>query len=220
MRSKTAFGITFPLITTSTGAKMGKTAKGAVWLDGQRTSPYEYFQFWINTDDRDVARFTALFTFLPMQEIDQIADLEGAGLNSAKTILAYEATRLAHGKAAADKAHQAAAAMFGARNIEATILPSSEIKRSLADTEDDSVPSSVMEKSALVDGIPAFKLFHMVGLANSGGAARRLITQGGGYLNGERLDSFDRMVTDSDIKEMEILLRSGKKRFHKIKIKK
>jgi tyrosyl-tRNA synthetase len=219
MRSQTAFGVTFPLITTSSGAKMGKTAKGAVWLDPQRTSPYDYFQFWINTDDRDVARFTALFTFLPMEEIDPIASLEGAQLNSAKTILAYEATRLAHGKQEADRAHQAAAAVFGARKIDAAILPSSEIIRDLATMEDDAVPSSTMEKKVLEEGLPAFKLFHMVGLANSGGAARRLIGQGGAYLNGERVEAYDRMVTANDIKEMEIMLRSGKKRFHKILIK-
>src|SRR5690606_15842451 len=95
---KAAFGITFPLITTSSGEKMGKTAKGAVWLDPARTSPYEYYQYWINTDDRDVARFLALFTFLPMEEITAVEHLEGGvDLNAAKSVLAFEATRLAHG---------------------------------------------------------------------------------------------------------------------------
>ncbi|MFQ5486311.1 MAG: tyrosine--tRNA ligase, partial [Desulfobacterales bacterium] len=96
MKKETAFGITFPLITTSSGAKMGKTAKGAVWLDPERTSPYEYFQYWINTEDRDVGRFLSLFTFLPMDEIHMAEKLEGSDLNLAKTVLAFEATRLAH----------------------------------------------------------------------------------------------------------------------------
>jgi tyrosyl-tRNA synthetase len=103
-RQETIFGITFPLITTSSGAKMGKTAKGAVWLDAERTSPYEYYQFWVNTDDRDVARFLALFTFLPMDEIRGIESLSGADLNTAKAVLAFEATTLAHGREAAIQA--------------------------------------------------------------------------------------------------------------------
>ncbi len=92
---KQAFGITFPLITTAAGIKMGKTHKGAVWLDPERFSPYDYYQFWVNCDDADVARFLALFTFLPMHEIEQVRSLEGADLNRAKTILAYEATKIA-----------------------------------------------------------------------------------------------------------------------------
>jgi tyrosyl-tRNA synthetase len=105
MRQQTAFGITFPLITTSSGDKMGKTVKGAVWLDPARTSPYEYYQFWVNTDDRDVARFLALFTFLPMDEIRAVEKLEDEKLNFAKSILAFEATALAHGKTQAVKAY-------------------------------------------------------------------------------------------------------------------
>ena len=109
---KAAFGITFPLITTSSGEKMGKTAKGAVWLDAARTSPYEYYQYWINTDDRDVARFLALFTFLPLEEIRAVERLEGSALNAAKTVLAFEATGLAHGREEALAALQASPAPF------------------------------------------------------------------------------------------------------------
>ena len=98
MNRKTAFGITFPLISTSSGEKMGKSAKGAVWLDSAKTSPYEYYQYWINTDDRDVARFLLLFTFLPRNEIREIEKLQGADLNTAKAVLAFEATLLAHGR--------------------------------------------------------------------------------------------------------------------------
>jgi tyrosyl-tRNA synthetase len=216
-----AFGITFPLITTSGGEKMGKTAMGAVWLDAEKTSPYDYFQYWINTDDRDVSRFLALFTFLPMDEIREIEKLSGADLNSAKTILAFEATQLAHGRDEALKAYKAAVSMFGARRVPETILPSSAIPRGDSDVDDASVPSSFVDVQTLKAGIPAFKLFHQVGLAESGGAARRLIEQGGAYINGTRVESFDYMVSDTDLDAHKtMVLRSGKKRFHKIEIQK
>jgi tyrosyl-tRNA synthetase len=213
---KTAFGITFPLITTSSGAKMGKTAKGAIWLDPERTPPYEYYQFWVNTDDRDVERFLALFTFLPMNEIHKIQELKDAELNMAKAILAYEATLLAHGREDAMKAYKAAASMFGSKKISAEILPSSTIPREDATLDDMSVPHSFMDKAQLEDGIPAFKVFNMTGLAKSGGAARRLIEQGGAYINGDRIDTSDYMVTTAIFIEGCILLRAGKKRYHKI----
>jgi tyrosyl-tRNA synthetase len=216
-----AFGITFPLITTSGGEKMGKTAKGAVWLDADKTSPYDYFQYWVNTDDRDVSRFLALFTFLPMDEIRQIEKLSGADLNSAKAILAFEATVLAHGRDEALKAYQAALSMFGARRVPETILPSSTMPRGDSDVDDASVPTSFLDLQTLKAGIPAFKLFHQVGLANSGGAARRLIEQGGAYINGQRVESFDYRVSDTDLDDQEtMVLRSGKKRFHKIEVQK
>jgi tyrosyl-tRNA synthetase len=216
-----AFGITFPLITTSGGEKMGKTAMGAVWLDAEKTSPYDYFQYWINTDDRDVSRFLALFTFLPMDEIREIEKLSGADLNSAKTILAFEAAQLAHGRDEALKAYKAAVSMFGARRVPETILPSSAIPRGDSDVDDASVPSSFVDVQTLKAGIPAFKLFHQVGLAKSGGAARRLIEQGGAYINGTRVESFDYMVSDTDLDAHKtMVLRSGKKRFHKIEIQK
>ncbi len=214
-----AFGITFPLITTSAGIKMGKTHKGAVWLDPDRTSPYEYYQFWVNTDDRDVERFLALFTFLPLDEIKKVKKLEGADLNSAKAILAFEATCLAHGSTEAVKACEAATRMFGNRTISEAIMPSSKIPRSSSNTDDVRVPQTLMEVDAFEDGMPAFRLFHETGLSESSGAARRLIKQGGAYINGHRVKAFDDLITLNDIKDMEILLRAGKKRFHKIKMK-
>ncbi len=215
---KIAFGITFPLISTSSGEKMGKTAKGAVWLDPAKTSPYEYFQYWINTDDRDVTRFLSLFTFLPLDEIREIEQLQGADLNAAKAVLAFEATLLAHGREETSKAYQAALSMFGSRDIAGHILPSSSIPRGGSEFEDVSVPQSYVEAEKLKAGIPAFKLFHAAGLASSKGAARRLIEQGGAYVNGQRIDSFDYLITDQDLNDSyTILLRSGKKRFHKIK---
>jgi len=218
MRQETAFGITFPLITTSSGAKMGKTAEGAVWLDKERTSSYDYYQFWVNTDDRDVERFLALFTFLPMDEVKKAGALEGAELNVAKSILAFEATRLAHGHDDAVQAFQAASSMFGARALPEDILPSSKIPRAGQTDDDSSVPQTEMPLSAIQEGLPAFKLFLETGLASSGGAARRLITQGGAYVNGHRVKTFDELINESHIKDMEILLRAGKKRYHKIKI--
>jgi tyrosyl-tRNA synthetase len=220
IRKESAFGITFPLIKTSSGAKMGKTVKGAVWLDPLKTSPYDYYQYWINTDDRDVARFLALFSFLPIEEIKEIEQLKGADLNSAKTVLSFEATRLAHGNEEAIMAYKAAASVFGERNISRAILPSSSVPRYNSGTADSTVPFSYIDFKRIETGIPAFKLFHEVNLASSSGAARRLIEQGGAYINERRIDKIDELITSNYINDMEILLRSGKKRFHKIKIKK
>ena len=218
VHQKTAFGVTFPLITTSSGEKMGKTAKGAVWLDSERTSPYDYYQFWVNTDDRDVARFLALFTFLPMQEIRSIGALQGTDLNSAKAVLAFETTLLAHGQENAVKAYQGAVSMFGNREVPAHILPSSTIPRGDSGLDDVSVPQTYLKMETLKEGVPAFKLFQKVELAASGGAARRLIEQGGAYVNGQRIDAFDQLINDRDLgDDNTIVLRSGKKRFHKIK---
>ena len=218
VEGQSAFGITFPLITTASGAKMGKTAVGAVWLDPDRTSPYDYFQFWVNTDDRDVMRFLALFTFLPLDEIRSLSNLEGSDLNAAKSILAFEATRLVHGDEEALKAYQSASSMFGSRRLPDALLPSSQIPRAQDTYDDETVPQLEMRVEEFKDGIPCFKLFHAVGLADSSGAARRLIQQGGGYVNGRRLERFDEMVTVKDIDDMQILLRAGKKHFFKIRI--
>ena len=227
VRQKTAFGITFPLITTSSGAKMGKTAEGAVWLDPARTLPYNYYQYWVNTDDRDVARFMALFTFLPIEEIKELEKLSGADLNSAKVALAFETTKIAHGKEAAINAYNDAKSQFGTQAVPNDILPSSSIHRNgdvlpaleiEAAGSVDSTPHSNIKIDRFREGIPAFKLYQMVGLASSGSAARRLIEQGGAYVNGQRIESFDDLLTERDIVDQEILLRAGKKKYHKIKI--
>jgi tyrosyl-tRNA synthetase len=218
IKKDNVFGITFPLITTSSGAKMGKTAGGAVWLDASRTSPYDYYQYWINTDDQDVFRFLALFTFLPMKEIRDIKDLSGMELNMAKSVLAFEATLLAHGKIESIKANEAAAIMFGERIIPDDLLPSSTIPRKPISVEQSSVPTSQINAHHLKEGIPAFKLFYMVELAPSGGAARRLIEQGGAYANGNRIETYDQLIEEKDIQNKEILLRAGKKRFHRLKV--
>lgn len=219
IKQDTVYGITFPLITTSTGAKMGKTAGGAVWLDPARTSPYDYYQFWINSDDLDVSRFLSLFTFLPLNEIQAIQNLSGAQLNMAKSVLAFEATLLVHGKQEALRAHEAAAQMFGSRTIPDNLLPSSSIPRKPSSSMLASVPTSQIDILKVQNGIAAFKLFHMVDLCNSGAAARRLIEQGGAYINGNRIEKFDQTITIENFQGNEILLRAGKKKFHIVKIK-
>lgn len=225
VRNRQVYGLTFPLITTSSGAKMGKTAAGAVWLDADRTSPYEYYQYWINTHDDDVARFLALFTFLPMDEINKVKTLEGADLNAAKTVLAFEATAVAHGSEEAKKAHRATIENFGARNIPKDLLPSSDVLRDVvvdtpaANIGVSGMPHSELSLSTVKSGISVVDLFNDIGLAQSKGGARRLIQQGGCYINGERIESVDYQVTEADIKDGEIVLRAGKKKYHTIKIK-
>jgi tyrosyl-tRNA synthetase len=209
---------------------MGKTAAGAVWLDAGRTSPYEYYQYWINTDDRDVQRFLSLFTFLPMAEIHEAARLDGADLNSAKTVLAFETTALAHGPEEAAQAYHKSVTNFGVREVPVTILPSSRIHADnfpLSDVGGNGrtavAPQEVdayVDVQELRDGIPAFKLLHRVGLTASGAAARRLIEQGGAYLNTDRIDVFDRAITDKDLdKNHMLVLRSGKKRYCRLKVR-
>lgn len=231
----TAHGITFPLISTSSGDKMGKTGHGSVWLDPELTSPYDYYQFWINTDDRDVARFMAFFTFLPMDEIREIKKIEGADLNSAKAVLAFEATNLAHGEEEAAKAYHESASLFGSRVVPKEVMPSSaihqlstgEVLKVVEPVHGQSsavagltvIPHTNVDEEKLIEGIPAFKIFLMVGLAGSGGAARRLIEQGGAYVNGRRIETIDTVIGQKDMDNGEILLRAGKKRYHRIRLK-
>jgi tyrosyl-tRNA synthetase len=213
LEGKQAYGITFPLIMTADGRKMGKTERGAVWLDPSRTSPYEYYQFWINTDDRDVKRFLALFTFLPMEEVEEYGKLRGAEIRRAKEKLAFEATKIVHGEAEALKARDASKALFISVSDSPTAPGSSEAK------VDDSIPTKVMGRKEFVQGIPIFKLFELTSLCGSGSEARRLIEQGGAYLDRKRVDRFDYLVTLAEFREKdEILLRAGKKKFHRIKI--
>lgn len=218
---KRAFGITFPLITTASGIKMGKTHKGAVWLDPERTSPYEYYQFWINTEDADISKFFALFTFLPMDEIKRVDDCKGAELNSAKAVLAFEATKIAHGQDEAEKAFKSSAAVFGTPVIPEDFFPSSNILSVLSKGEqDDSMPTSTLDFSKLEQGIKAVELFVQTGLFKSKSEARRLLGQGGGYINGTRIAAFDQVISVKELRGEELLLRAGKKRYHKIILKK
>ena len=194
--------VTFPLLTTADGTKMGKSAGGAVWLDAERTSPYEFYQYWINVDDRDVSRFLAYFTFLPMDEVRRLGRLKDEAIREAKTVLAYEATQLAHGKTEADKAQTASRAAFGGGNL-----------------DEAEMPTSVIPSERFDSGIPIMALFHEVGLANSRSEARRLIQQGGAYINEKQYRAIDMVVGSDLLKENALLLRAGKKRYHRIVLK-
>ena len=194
--------VTFPLLTTASGAKMGKTAGGAVWLDAERTSPYEFYQYWINVDDRDVSRFLAYFTFLPMDDIRRLGSLADEAIREAKEVLAYEVTQLAHGKAEADKAQAASRAAFGGGNL-----------------NEAEMPTSVIPLERLDSGISIMALFHEVGLANSRSEARRLIQQGGAYINEKQYRAIDTVVGTDLLEENALLLRAGKKRYHRIVLK-
>jgi len=202
LEKKEAYGITFPLIKTSTGKKMGKTEAGTVWLDSQLTSTYDYYQYWINTDDKDVKKFLLIFTFLGIEEINNLARLKGAELRQAKEILAYEATKIIHGDEAAKKAKGASLSLFGA-----------------GQKQTDSAPTIYLNKKELKNGILISKLFIMAGLCQSIAEARRLITQGGAYLNEKRLDNLNLLITESNFENQEILLRSGKKKYCRVKLK-
>lgn len=193
-----AFAMTFPLLTTATGQKMGKTAAGSVWLDANLTSPYEFYQFWVNVDDRDVQRFLKLYTLLSLDEIDRLSALQGAELRQAKTVLAYEATALTHGPAAAQAAQQAARALFDGEGPM------------------EGVPETTLSSGRLNTGILALDLLVETGLAASKSAARRLIQQGGASLNGTRLTDLEAVVTSADLQDGSLLLRAGKKQYRRI----
>lgn len=200
LEGEVIYGLTFPLITVSSGIKMGKTHKGAVWLDPELTTPYDYYQYWINQDDVDIERFLALFTFLPMNEIRRLGALTGEEIRRAKESLAYEATKICHGKEDAERARNAAHQLFG------------------GDTSEfgESVPSFCINQEDLKKGIPAYLLFEKTDLCATRSEARRLISQGGGYVNNRRIERFDEIIDSDDMTNNSILLRAGKKRYLRI----
>ena len=185
---KTVFGLTAPLIATASGAKMGKSAAGAVWLTADRLSPYDYWQFWRNTEDADVGRFLRLFTDVPLDEIARLEALDGAEINAAKIVLATEATALAHGRAAAEAAAATAARVF-------------------AGGETAGLPSVELPAAELAAGLPAFALLVHAGLAASNGEARRLIRGGGARLNDVAIAEENQIISASH----EIKLSAGRK---------
>jgi tyrosyl-tRNA synthetase len=191
-QGRSLFGLTTPLITTASGAKMGKTARGAVWLNAERLSPYEYWQFWRNTEDDDVGRFLRLFTELDLAEIER---LERGDVNEAKRVLASEATALCHRREAAEAAAETARAVFegGGSGSE---LPQTEVSR-----------------NQLARGMPAFELFNLAGLAASNGEARRLIRGGGARINDKVVNNETKPVSIADLDEKGVLkLSAGRKR--------
>ena len=190
--ARAVFGLTTPLITTASGAKMGKTARGAVWLTADRVSPYEYWQFWRNTDDADVGRFLRLFTDVPLAEIARLEALEGAEVNEAKKMLATAATALAHGQAAAEAAAETARLAF-------------------EEGEAADLPSVTVPAGELAAGIPAFRLFALAGLAASNGEARRLIRGGGARVNDAALADEGAMIGADALRGGAIKLSAGRK---------
>ena len=197
---KDAFGWTYPLLTTSSGKKMGKTEKGALWLDPKRTCAYDYYQYWVNTEDRDVERFLALFTFLPMNDVRELGKLQGAYIREAKQKLAFETTALIHGKVEALQSQEAAQSLF-----------SGDIK-----SYNSNVPSTKIAAESFSSGLDIFESFLQTGLCKSKGEARRLQVQGGVYVNEERIDNPEYYLGETDLKDGEILLRAGKKRYHRL----
>jgi tyrosyl-tRNA synthetase len=193
--SRTVFGLTTPLVTTASGAKMGKSLGEAVWLNAERLSPYEYWQFWRNTEDADVGRFLRLFTEMPTGEIAKLEALKDGEINDAKKILATEATALCHGWAAADAAAETAHAVFEGGGA------------------GDALPQVDLDRDALATGVPAFELFVRAGLAASNGEARRLIKGGGARLNDAVIGSEVQKVTLADLDAAgAIKLSAGRKR--------
>jgi tyrosyl-tRNA synthetase len=198
--NKTLFGLTTPLIATASGAKMGKSAQGAVWLTRDRRSPYDYWQFWRNTEDEDVGRFMRLFTDLPLPEVARLEALRDAEINEAKKVLATEATRLAHGAAAAAEAADTARLAFE-QGEAADTLPSVEVPR-----------------SELATGMPAFRLFALAGLAGSNGEARRLIRGGGARINNVPVKDEGQTVTVADLHDDALKLSAGRKHHRLVRV--
>ena len=190
------YGLTFTLLTKSDGQKMGKTAGGALWLDKEKTSPYDFYQYWRNVDDADVERCLALLTFLPMEEVRRLGALEGQEINEAKKILAYEVTKLVHGEDEADKAKAAAEAVFGGSGSSEN-MPTVELTAENA-------------AKKLVDVLVAAEVF------GSKGEARRLIQQNGLSLNDEKVTDPDYTLSEGDFTDGEAIVKKGKKKFYRL----
>ena len=212
--AKDAHAVTFPLITTSLGQKMGKTEKGTVWLDGALTSPYEYYQYWVNCDDADVERFLKLFTFLPLDEISAVKNLKDAQLNMAKTVLAFEATKVTHGAKAAEDAWRASAEAFHSRPVETGMFPSCNIPRTAAASDTSAIPRYKIPGKDLESGIQICGSLAKAGLTQSISETKRLIEQGGIYINDRQVKSIDEKLTLADFGDAEeIRVRKGKKKY-------
>ena len=215
LNGKTAYGLTFPLLMNSANEKFGKTAAGTVWLDGDKTSPYEFYQFWRNCTDDEVGKLLGLFTFLPMEEVKTLAALDGTLINRAKEILAYEATAITHGPELARTAYLTSINTFGQADPSGRVETSSGIKKIEADVSVD-IPQTGIPASELEAGRTAASLFLLAGLAKTKGEARRLIRGGGAYINDQRVASEDQVITSTDLKDKALILRAGKKRYHRL----
>ena len=197
---KPAFGLTFKLLTTSEGIKMGKTMKGALWLDPNKTSPYEFYQYWRNIEDVKVEECLGLLTFLPMEDVRRLGALEGADINKAKEVLAYETTKIVHGQEEAEKAQVAAKSIF------------------VHGTKSADMPTTTYPKAELEEGKDLITLLVDTKLAKNRSEGRRLIQQGGVTVNDEKITDFARVFTTADFdEESALVIKKGKKGFHQIK---
>jgi tyrosyl-tRNA synthetase len=193
-----AHALTFKLLVTSAGKKMGKTESGAVWLDPQKTTPYEFYQYWRNIDDADVGNCLALLTFIPMDEVKRLTAFQtGKEINHAKEILAYTLTELVHGKNEADKAQEAARALFGGDGIS------------------ENMPAKTITKTELI-GMDILTLLTTCELISSNSEGRRLIKDGGIYLNSQRVSDFAQNICEADLKDNKLMLRKGKKVYFQV----
>lgn len=195
-----AFGLTVALLTNSQGQKMGKTAAGALWLDENKTSPYDFFQYWRNVEDADVKKCLSMLTFLPMEEVNRLSALKDAEINEAKEVLAYEITKLIHGEQEAKKAKQAAKALFA------------------GGVEGGSIPTTAFAKSDFV-AMGILDLAVAVGLCSSKGDARRTIDGGGLYIEDEKVSGIDYQIDLDSYTGGSFLMRKGRKQFHRVVIK-
>ena len=195
---KNAYAMTINLLLNSEGKKMGKTQSGAVWLSAEKTSPYDFYQYWRNVDDGDVIKCLKMLTFLSLEEIDELAKLEGSEINKAKEILAHELTELVHGKEEADKAQEAARAIFSNK------------------TNTDNMPSTTLTEADFADGeIGILDLMKKCGLIPSNGEGRRLIQQGGVSVDDEKVTDVYAKVAKSDFEKGYVVIKKGKKVYHK-----
>lgn len=198
---KPAYGLTLKLLTTSEGVKMGKTMKGALWLDPEKTSPFEFYQYWRNIEDSKVEECLGLLTFLPMDEVRRLGALEGAEINHAKDVLAYEITKIVHGEEEAQKAQQAAKALFaGGENME-------------------NVPTTEITREELGDGINIIDLMIKAQLIKTKSEGRRLIEQNGVRIDDNVVTDMGKMITSDDFNEDKLMIKKGKKVFHRIVVK-
>ena len=198
--AKQAYGMTFNLLTTSDGKKMGKTMAGALWLDREKTSPYEFYQYWRNIEDASVEKCLALLTFLPMDEVRRLGALEGAEINQAKEVLAFEVTKMVHGEKDAVDAQQAARELFANKNGASQNAPTTE------------VAAAELNSMTIIDALK------VTALVPSNSEARRLITQGGIQVNEEKITDPSFVLSQDLAKDGIIMIKKGKKTFHQIKL--
>ncbi len=198
---KEAFALTYQLLLTSDGRKMGKTEKGALWLDPEKTTPYEFYQYWRNIDDADVEKTLALLTFLPMDEVRRLGALEGSEINEAKRVLAFEVTKLIHGEAEAQAAREAAEALFGAANMAG------------------SVPTTEITEGELAEEARLIALMARSGMCKSNGEARKAVEQGGVTVGEEKISNTDFRITKEMLAGEGIVVRKGKKTYHRFVLK-